>query len=146
MPISSIFFTSSTTVGLRWPASIAPKPIERSKTFRPSTSSIQAPLADLIEIGNGSQCWNEDCTPRGVLFFAIIFSEPERLCDELKSSHCSCRALSIFDCGTGLDFPVRIRRVSGWFFGANMGFVVQSKMIRSRRTSYLMCTLLAFNF
>ena len=44
---------------------------------RPSTSFIQAPLAETIEIGYGSQCWKLDATPSGVTFPARTFSAPE---------------------------------------------------------------------
>ena len=47
----SALVTAATTTGLRWPTSIAPKPIDRSSSGRPSTSWSQAPLADVMEIG-----------------------------------------------------------------------------------------------
>ncbi len=65
VPVSRALATAATTVGLRWPASIAPKPIERSSNLRPSTSVSQAPLALLIATGYGSQCWNDEGTPSG---------------------------------------------------------------------------------
>jgi uncharacterized repeat protein (TIGR02543 family) len=58
-------FASATTSGFRWPASIAPNPMDRSKSSRPSTSVIQAPFAEAIEIGYGSQCWKLEVTPKG---------------------------------------------------------------------------------
>ncbi len=62
---SSAWRTWSTTTGLRWPTIMAPKPIDRSSSLRPSTSVSQAPRAEAIEIGYGSQCWNDEVTPSG---------------------------------------------------------------------------------
>ena len=51
IPSDNESLISCTTTGFKCPAKMAPKPIERSKSFRPSTSVIQAPLAEAIEIG-----------------------------------------------------------------------------------------------
>ncbi len=51
VPVSSARPTAATTTGFRWPTSIAPKPIERSSTWRPSTSVSQAPFAWVIATG-----------------------------------------------------------------------------------------------
>ena len=51
VPISRFAFRVSTTCGFKWPTSMEPKPIDRSSTSRPSTSRIQAPLAETMEMG-----------------------------------------------------------------------------------------------
>ena len=51
VPVSSALPTAATTVGLRWPTSMAPKPIDRSSTWRPSTSVSQAPRALVMATG-----------------------------------------------------------------------------------------------
>ena len=56
IPVSNELWISSITTGFKWPANIAPKPMDRSKSLRPSTSVMYAPLAETIEIGYGSQC------------------------------------------------------------------------------------------
>ncbi len=60
--------TLATTVGLRWPTSIAPKPIDRSSTWRSSQSVTYAPRADFTPIGYGSQYWKLLVTPSGKVF------------------------------------------------------------------------------
>ena len=87
MPCLRADSISSTTMGLRWPASIAPKPIERSRSWRPSTSVMYAPLADAIEIGYGSQCWKLDVTPRGRELNARLLSTSDALVFFVKRSH-----------------------------------------------------------
>ena len=74
VPVScSARSTCSTTTGLRWPTSIAPNPIDRSSICRSSTSVSQAPFAALIEMGYGSQYWNEEVTPSGSVRLACLF-------------------------------------------------------------------------
>ena len=51
VPVSSALPTAATTAGLRWPTSIAPKPMDRSSTSRPSTSVSHAPRALVIATG-----------------------------------------------------------------------------------------------
>ncbi len=77
VPTSKVSFASLTTSSFRWPTRSAPKPIDRSSMSRPSTSLSQAPLAETIEIGYGSQCWKLEATPSGVTFPARIFSSPD---------------------------------------------------------------------
>ena len=79
--------TWATTVGCRWPTSIAPKPIDRSSRRLPSTSVSQAPRAEATEIGYGSQCWNELVTPSGRVRLARSLAVPEPADHPVKRSH-----------------------------------------------------------
>ena len=63
--VEGLSLTLATTAGLRWFTSIAPKPMDRSSTWRSSQSVTQAPRADLTPIGYGSQCWKLLVTPSG---------------------------------------------------------------------------------
>ena len=65
VPVSRALLTYSTTSGCRWPTSMAPNPIDRSSSWRPSTSVSHAPFAAVIAIGCGSQYWNDEVTPSG---------------------------------------------------------------------------------
>ena len=77
VPTSRVSLASLTTSSFRWPTRRAPKPMERSSMSRPSTSLSQAPLAETIEIGYGSQCWKLEATPSGVTLLARAFSSPD---------------------------------------------------------------------
>ena len=103
IPRLSELSISSTTIGLRWPASIAPKPIERSSNLRPSTSVIYAPSALSIEIGYGSQCWKLDVTPRGSDENARLLSTSDAFVFFVKSSHSAARTAATFSGEIGVD-------------------------------------------
>ena len=91
IPVRSEVWISSTTIGLRWPASIAPKPIERSRSLRPSTSVIQAPSAEAIEIGYGSQCWKLEVTPSGNESKARLLSASDAFVFFVNKFHSSAK-------------------------------------------------------
>src|SRR3954462_7773027 len=122
VPVScSARSTCSTTTGLRWPTSIAPKPIERSSSWRPSTSVSQAPLADWMEIGYGSQYWNDDVTPSGSVSLARLFCVPEAAVDPVKRSHSAASSCSARPAATGVDFSGSHRWVPGSCAGQVVG-------------------------
>ena len=64
---------------------------------------MYAPLADLIEIGYGSQCWKLDVTPRGSDWWARALSEAEPLVFLEKSSHSAESTEATFSGDIGLD-------------------------------------------
>ena len=103
IPVLSALSISSTTIGLRWPASIAPKPMDRSSNLRPSTSVIQAPSADAIEIGYGSQCWKLEVTPSGRAAKARLLSASDAFVFLVKSAHSAARTSATRSGETGFE-------------------------------------------
>ena len=115
VPTSSVALISSTTAWFRWPTSIAPNPIDRSSNWRPSTSVIQAPLADLIEIGYGSQCWKLEGTPNGSECAATLFSIPEAVVLSLNLAHSWSSRADILDWDNGVEWSGVDLNVCEWF-------------------------------
>jgi hypothetical protein len=93
--------TFSTTCGLRCPTSIAPKPIDRSSSWLPSTSVSHAPRAEAIEIGYGSQCWNELVTPSGRDLLARSLCAPDSPDHDVNLAHSAASSRSTTAGSTG---------------------------------------------
>jgi len=113
VPPSSAALVSAITSSFKWPASIAPKPIERSSSCRPSTSVIQAPLAETMLIGYGSQYWKLEVTPIGEESFAIVLSTPEAKVDFENNAHSAAIISLIFSEETGVTTFGVLRKVCG---------------------------------
>ena len=102
VPVSvSASVTRCTTCGLRWPTSIAPNPMERSRRRLPSTSVSHAPRADAIETGYGSQCWNELVTPSGSVLLARALCAREAVDHDANRSHSAASRRSTTAGSTG---------------------------------------------
>ncbi len=125
---SSARVMCSTTTGLRWPTSIAPKPIDMSSRRRPSTSVSQAPWADWIEIGYGSQYWNDEVTPSGSVRLARTLCSPEPVVDCVKRSHSAATRVAARSWSTGRKLTGRWRRVAG-SCGGQIGEMVSVEVI-----------------
>ena len=113
VPVSIAFVTASTTTGLRCPTSMAPKPIDRSSSGRPSTSVSQAPLAELMEMGYGSQNWNDEVTPRGSTLAARTLWVPDAPVCCVKRSHSSASSWATLAWSIGVDEAGTDRHVAG---------------------------------
>ena len=117
VPVSSALATYSTTSGFRWPTSMAPKPMDRSRTWRSSTSVSHAPLAALKAKGCGSQCWKDDATPSGRGTDARAWWAAEPGVDAVNRSHSLAMSASIRCGSSGVEVAGTVRRVAGSFAG-----------------------------
>ena len=102
VPVCRACCTAAITVGLRWPTSMAPKPIDRSSRRRPSTSVSQAPLADTTDTGWGSQYWKDDGTPRGNVRRERTLSAPDSGVLAANLSHSAASSVATRSASSGV--------------------------------------------
>ena len=121
---SSACVTFCTITGFRCPSSIAPKPIDRSSSRRPSTSVSHAPRADAIEIGYGSQCWKDDVTPSGSERLARTLCSAEAGVEAAKRSHSPASSAATRSGSSGVDEEGKVRQVAGSCAGQVVGVPV----------------------
>jgi hypothetical protein len=105
---------------------MAPKPIDRSSSCRPSTSVSHAPRADVIEIGYGSQCWKDEVTPRGSEPLARLLCRPEPGVLDSKVCHSRASSRSTRSVFIGEHAAGTVRRVLGSWAGQDRVVIYRS--------------------
>ena len=73
----------------------------------------QAPLAEVIEIGYGSQCWNDDVTPRGNDSIARLLCSPEPAVALVNRAHSAAVSASTRAGSSGVEVAGSVLRVAG---------------------------------